>query len=182
MAMIEQGMALLGQVRTVLDAPCGVGRATIWLARHGFKATGVDLGEGAVTVAKQEVAAARVEATIEMQDIFRMTYPAGAFDAVLCFRLLHHFPEPQVRFRLIQELCRVASRYVLISYISPLSVTSMRRRIRKVLTGKPVKQNPVTLDELTHAFQNADYIFHGRIPRSRFLHSLQLAAYRRSTI
>ena len=54
MALIRRGMALAAGVRTVLDAPCGVGRATILLARMGYKKTDLktEIGLSSTTIAK----------------------------------------------------------------------------------------------------------------------------------
>ena len=65
MALVRRGMALVDGVDTVLDAPCGVGRATIMLAQMGYQATGADLGEGAIRLARLEVAQAGVPAIMQ---------------------------------------------------------------------------------------------------------------------
>ena len=48
MAMIEEAMRHVQGVTRMLDAPCGVGRAAIWLAQQGINVTGVDLGDAAL--------------------------------------------------------------------------------------------------------------------------------------
>src|SRR5690606_33497654 len=142
MQMIAAGMAMTTDVVTVLDAPCGVGRASIWLASQGHSVTGVDLGNGALELARDLADEAGVFLIFELRDVFAMPYEDTFFDATLCFRLLHHFDNAKIRGRLIDELCRVSRRYVLISRITPVSITSIRRRLRFLLTGKPIKQYP----------------------------------------
>ena len=48
MAMLAKAFAKTKDVQKVLDAPCGVGRASIWLAQQGKQVTGIDLGEAAL--------------------------------------------------------------------------------------------------------------------------------------
>jgi len=71
----------------LLDAPCGIGRVAIPLARLGFEVTGVDLSPHLVDVAKKKVEAfpTKVPAKFlvgDMRDL-RSKLSAGGFDAVL---------------------------------------------------------------------------------------------------
>lgn len=179
MLMIEQAMNMTEGVRTVLDAPCGVGRASIWLAGKGYEVTGIDLGEAALALASQLAVDAGVQVQFATQDLFAMPYRDRAFDATLCFRFLHHFESPELRSRLIAEICRVSKRHVLISRMTPVSVTSMRRRIRYFLTGKPVKQYPMNARELDREMRRCGFEAVGHSGRLPLLSSLQLQVYRR---
>jgi 2-polyprenyl-3-methyl-5-hydroxy-6-metoxy-1,4-benzoquinol methylase len=178
MALIERGFALCSEVKTALDAPCGVGRATVWMARQGYQATGIDLGEAAVEYTRKAFTEAGVDGDAHQMDVENTDFADRAFDAVLCFRLLHHFPDPEPRRRLIRELCRVSDRYVLISYISPWSVTSIRRRIQR-LFGKRLKQFHTPLSEVRAYFAEQGFSLVDDLPQQRFLHSLHLAVFRR---
>src|SRR5690554_5488849 len=173
MAMLAKAFAKTSGLERVLDAPCGVGRASIWLAEQGLDVTGIDLGKATLTLAGELANEAGVEVKFESHDIFALPYESGHFDATLCFRLLHHFESEELRARLIAEICRVSDRYVLMSRITPLSVTSLRRRLRRFVSGKPIKQYPVTAKAL-----HAEFTKHGFKPicqlgGSQFLHSLQ---------
>jgi 2-polyprenyl-3-methyl-5-hydroxy-6-metoxy-1,4-benzoquinol methylase len=179
MAMIARALALTTGIQSMLDAPCGVGRASIWLAQQGIRSTGIDLGEAALELARRLAADAGVVVQFEKQDIFALPYPDRHFDATLCFRLLHHFESNTLRSRLISEICRVSHQYVLISRISPFSVTSLRRRLRNWVSGKAIKQYPVTAAELDREFQRAGFKPVGRAGRFELFHSLQLQVYSR---
>lgn len=179
MQMIANAMGLTKGIRTVLDAPCGVGRATIWMAQQGFQVTGIDLGEAALALAARLLEDLGLQATLASHDIFALPYADKAFDATLCFRLLHHFESPELRTRLIREVCRVSGKYVLMSRISPLSVTSLRRRVRLLLTGKPIKQYPVSATQMHAEFAAAGFVPVGATGRFALFHSLQLQVYSR---
>jgi 2-polyprenyl-3-methyl-5-hydroxy-6-metoxy-1,4-benzoquinol methylase len=171
-----------GEVSTALDAPCGVGRISVWLGRRGYAVTAIDLGIAAVEMTRSLLAQERiVEASTQRMDIFDTSFPEKRFDATVCFRLLHHFEDPEVQQQLIQELCRVTKKYVIISYISPYSVTSIRRRLRKKLFNKPIKQYPNTITQLETMFASDNFEPHRLVQRSGFLHSLQLAVFARKS-
>tara|TARA_R110002167_G_scaffold30424_2_gene100483 strand:+ start:51058 stop:51693 length:636 start_codon:yes stop_codon:yes gene_type:complete len=179
MAMLTKAFAKTKDVHKVLDAPCGVGRASIWLAQQGKQVTGIDLGEAALALAAELAQKAGVNAQFESQDIFALTYADKAFDATLCFRLLHHFESEALQARLIAEICRVSDRYVVMSRISPSSFTSLRRRLRRVLSGKAIKQYPVSAAQLDAEFAKHGFTSLGKVARSELLHSLQLHVYMR---
>ena len=183
MQMVSEAFQMLpsAEVKAVLDAPCGVGRLSLWLAQKGFKVSAVDLGESAVKLTNELLSDQSFKETAQWQDIFNMQFADGEFDASVCFRLLHHFKEVGDQQKLIAELCRVSSKYVVISYFSTYSVTSLRRRLRKVLTGKPVKQNPMSLSHLKGLFEPHHYELLGTVKRSGFLHSLQVAVFKKSS-
>jgi SAM-dependent methyltransferase len=178
MALIRRGLDFIEGVETFLDAPCGTGRATIMLTRLGFTTTGVDLGTAAVTVARRKVAEAGVRATIENADLERLPFAENSFDAALCFRLYHHFPNDQIRRRVISALCRVSKKYVLISYFSPLSPTSMRRTLKAKLLNKPSRQVATSLSSIKALFQEQDFHLVTDIPQRRFLNTLHLAVFK----
>ena len=177
MALIRRALPLLTDVKTILDAPCGVGRATIMLAQSGYVVTGVDLGEGALEFARKAVREAKVAATIEKQDLVKLDYADRQFDAVLCFRLIHHLPTPHHRDEIIGELCRVANKYVLISYLSPWSYTSSQRLLKKKLGTKYSVQNITPLTEIQGYFKRHGYKLVKDFARAQFIHSLHLAVF-----
>ncbi len=179
MGLLAKAFAKTKDIHKVLDAPCGVGRASIWLAQQGHEVTGIDLGEGALDLARDLAAKAKVSAQFESQDIFALGYDDEAFDATLCFRLLHHFESEALQARLIAEICRVSKRYVVISRISPSSFMSLRRRLRHALSGKPIKQYPVSEAQLDAQFAKHGFTPLGKVARSEFLHSLQVHVYMR---
>lgn len=187
MALIDRGLAAINLQEgrdsapfSILDAPCGVGRATIHLANKEFLATGIDLGEGAIKVARDQAALASVDITIDQGDLLNTPYSNDQFNAVLCFRFLHHLPTPNHRQQIIDELCRVSKKYVLISYLSPWSPTSIRRQLKYYLTGKTSYQHRNTLSELQSYFATQNFELVKDIAQSPFIHSLHLAVFRRT--
>ena len=181
MQMVAEAVGMLGQgeVKTILDAPCGVGRLSLWLGQKGFQVTAVDLGEAAVQLTRDLLEEQNVPAQVRCQNIFQLQYSDRAFDATVCFRLLHHFALAADQQALTAELCRVSDKFVIISFFSPYSFTSLRRKLRKVLRGTEVKQNPNSLQDLQIMFQPHGFALVGTVRRSMFLHSLQVAVFAR---
>lgn len=177
MATIDRALGKLDQVKTFLDIPCGTGRASIFLASRGYQTVGADLGEGAVDISREEARKAGVDCRIEKNDLEAMSYDDNAFDAALCFRMFHHFPDDTTRSRAVAELCRVAKRYVLISYLNPWSLTSIKRRLRAALGGKRSRQHLTPIADLDKFFEPHDFTRIADIPVRKFLNSLHLAVY-----
>jgi SAM-dependent methyltransferase len=68
---------------TALDLGCGEGADAIWLARQGWRVTGVDISGVALERARAHAAEAGVAERIDWQRIdLATTFPAGTFDLV----------------------------------------------------------------------------------------------------
>ncbi len=179
MALIERALQKLDAPQSFLDAPCGVGRASVMLERKGFKVTGVDLGEGALQAAQAAVKAINGSTRIERADLEDLPYADRSFDACLCFRFIHHLPSDDLRDRVIVQLCRVSERYVLISYLSPLSVTSFRRALAQRFLGKTSVQYRTSLATLERHFQRQGFTLLKDFAQMPLIHSLHLAIFER---
>jgi len=75
-----------------LDVGCGEGRNTIWLARRGWHATGVDFSPVAIDKARQLAAHSGVEADFAVADLTVWEPDPAMFDLVAWVYV--HFPEP----------------------------------------------------------------------------------------
>ena len=65
-----------------LDVACGAGRNAVWLARRGWRVTGVDFSEVALRAAGELARAAGVEVEWIEADAVTWTPPARAYDLV----------------------------------------------------------------------------------------------------
>lgn len=180
MHTIFKALQYTEQVTSILDAPCGVGRATIALTKKGYSATGIDLGKSAVKVARDQARISGVDATFEYGDITHLPYNSGTFDATLCFRLYHHFPDDNIRSEIVAELCRVSKKYVLISYLSPYAFTSIKRKIRTKLGGKLSRQYTTQLSDLIQKFESHNCELIKNVPQFKFIHTLHIAVFKKS--
>jgi 2-polyprenyl-3-methyl-5-hydroxy-6-metoxy-1,4-benzoquinol methylase len=163
----------------VLDVPCGGGRVGIWLAQNGYTVTVADLSEPMLNIARQNVRLESVDVEVQRQDIECLQYAAQSFDAVISFRLFHHFPNAEIRARAIAELCRVARRHVLLSYFSPWAGTSVKRQLQKKLFGRKMAKFATPLSEVKGYFQQNGFAFVRNFARAPLLHTLNLAVFER---
>jgi ubiquinone/menaquinone biosynthesis C-methylase UbiE len=140
----------------------------------------VDLGEAAVRLSHDLLAEEGLAAQFSIQNIMALDFADRQFDCSLCFRLLHHFQDRQDKASLIRELCRVSSRFVVISYFSTRSLTTLKRLLRQQFSGKPLKQYPDDLRDLETLFSSNGFRLYRSVERSRVLHSLQVAVFERA--
>lgn len=96
---------------SVLDAGCGEGFATGYLAEHlpGARFEGVDVSEGAIAYARQHFGE---RVTYQVGSVYELPFDDNAFDLVLCSEVLEHLDRPDLAVR---ELARVARRHVLMT-------------------------------------------------------------------
>ena len=78
----------------VLDIGCGPGRNTIYLARHGWRATGIDMVPRALAAARRNARAAGADATFVHGDVTHLAElgVGGRFDLLLDFGCFHTVP------------------------------------------------------------------------------------------
>jgi ubiquinone/menaquinone biosynthesis C-methylase UbiE len=116
---------------------------------------------------------------VARQDVERLTYADSQFDTVISFRLFHHFPNAEIRQRAVAELCRVARKFVVLSYFSPASVTSLKRRLRVVMGGRPSEKHPTSLGEVESYFTRAGFRLVKNFAQMPLIHTLHLAVFER---
>lgn len=95
---LEDSISLLPKGR-VLDIAMGSGRNTIYLAKMGFDAAGVDISEKAVETALERAKSAGVNIDARVADIEAGDYiiPKGTYDVIICFNYLHRPLVKQIR-------------------------------------------------------------------------------------
>ena len=90
----------------ILDVGCGAGSNVLYLARSGFRASGVDLSIGAVTAARSRISEAHLDARIDEGDVLALPFPAGSFDGLIDNGCFHTIPLRR-RGRYADEVHRV---------------------------------------------------------------------------
>jgi SAM-dependent methyltransferase len=93
---LAAGEWLIRQLRSgarILDVGCGTGKPTArQLVDAGFEVTGIDISEGMLRLARQNVP----EAKLRQLDIVDLEESLGPFDAVIDFFSLLMFPRSQI--------------------------------------------------------------------------------------
>ena len=178
MRLVRRGFGLI-PLGTVLDAPCGGGRVSLELAPLGYQITSADLALPMVEIARENVRAAGYNFAVVQEDVEKLSFPDRHFDSVVSFRLFHHFPTPEIRGRVIRELCRVAKRHVALSYFSPFSITSAKRRMRMAIGGRVSDKHQTPLAEVESYFKAAGFRLVQDFARMPLIHTLHLAVFER---
>lgn len=98
---------------SVLEAGCGSGILTTFLATQGYKATGVDNNEEVVTLARECAQKLRSKAIFRCGDIFQLSYPSKSFNVVFSNGVLEHFSDDDI-LSILREESRI-SEYIVFS-------------------------------------------------------------------
>lgn len=88
--------------REVLDAGCGVGYGTAFLADAAHRAVGGDVDESSIAYARERYARSNTDFVV--LDATAMPFPDGSFDVVCSFETIEHVTDPAV---FVMEAARV---------------------------------------------------------------------------
>jgi SAM-dependent methyltransferase len=87
---------------SALDIGCGTGESSIWLSRHGFKVTGIDISGTAINIAKSKPGGKRCRFLV--MDFLAETLDGKKFDFVFDMGCFHVFHEADQRDRFAQKV------------------------------------------------------------------------------
>ena len=128
-----------------LDCPCGAGRLGPVLLRRAVRLVCADLSgpmlHEAQSALDQPARAGRVGFVRAAAE--QLPFAKGAFDVLVCHRLLHHIADPAARGRLFSELARVAGRWVVLSF---QDATTLKRRLQRSRPRRRVALTPRELE------------------------------------
>ena len=115
---VARALERAGASGRLLDCPCGAGRLVPTLLERAQHVTAVDLSPAMVAEARDALAplaaSGRVDFALASAD--RLPFEDGAFDTVVCHRLLHHLERREDRAAVLHELRRVARRSLVLSF------------------------------------------------------------------
>jgi SAM-dependent methyltransferase len=94
----------------VLDAACGVGYGSAYLAEVARRVVGVDLDEEAIAYARRRYAAPNVE--FRVGDLLDLDLPHASFDAVCSFETIEHLPDQERFLGHVARVLRPAGTFV----------------------------------------------------------------------
>jgi len=76
----------------ILDIGCGAGTNSLFLARAGFKVTGIDVAEGAVAAARERAEKAGLSVDFRVGDALDLPFPEGHFGGAIDIGCFHTLP------------------------------------------------------------------------------------------
>jgi len=116
---IRRGLADVPRGSTVLDLPCGAGRLLPTLVDLGFRVTEADSSPHMLERARDHAVVHGVDCAdvaFAVANALSTGFDDGAFDAVVCNRLFHHFIEPETRRAALRELQRISAGPMVVSF------------------------------------------------------------------
>ena len=91
-----------GRGRTLLDAGCGAGRWSVFLAKSGWVVTGADISQELIRLAAPATDVTYIASAVQDLDL-----PAGQFDEWLSVTALQHITSPQEFDAALDNLTRM---------------------------------------------------------------------------
>lgn len=121
---IENFLSGFAPFEKVLDVPCGYGRMGSLLKKFCRTLTGCDISQEMLLEVGEGVYDHLVRA-----DIKNLPFPDGSFELVVSIRLFHHLDEEEIK-RAMDELLRISSCMILLSFYKPVKIHSAVRKVR----------------------------------------------------
>ncbi len=172
--LVERALRGVPRGETIVDVPCGAGRMTVLLAALGFRPAAADVSPAMVELARLRFGRDGIVVPVEQRDLEATGWPDQAFDNVFSFRFFRHLPTDAQRRRVAAELCRVAARRVIVSYLDARSWTWRKRALETRVFGKTFGKHPLSPRVMKGFFEEAGFhpvADHARLP---LLHSLRV--------
>jgi cyclopropane fatty-acyl-phospholipid synthase-like methyltransferase len=172
--LAARALAGVDRNETIMDAPCGAGRMTVFLAELGFRPAAADVSPAMVELAGQRCADEGLEVPVEVADLESTGWPDDAYDNLFSFRFFHHLPTLELQRRVAVEMCRVTRRRVLVSYLDARSWTSRRRALEARLKHRIPGKHTLTPPQMTGLFETAGFKVVADYARLPLIHSLRI--------
>ena len=166
---IQKALAETPDVLSVLDLPCGTGRFTGRLAEMGVKVVGSDIS---LQMMHEAAASPRVDHPgIEgyvQADAEALPFQNASFDCIVSIRFMFHV-DPVTRRRILREMGRVSTRWLIIDYRHRYSARWVAWQVRHALGLLREKPERVSRRGLQSEFHDAGLKIRRVIPVRRWL-------------
>ncbi len=136
----------------LLDVPCGTGKLAEVLSRHGREVLAADISMEMMILAKAAYEGQPGFRGFIRCDVTQLPFADESFDTVVCLRLIHLIP-PSLRRDIINELARIASCRLIVSYGLTTRFQRIRLKLRKMITGGISAPHPVKFDVARQDFE-----------------------------
>jgi 2-polyprenyl-3-methyl-5-hydroxy-6-metoxy-1,4-benzoquinol methylase len=121
---------------TILDAGCGTGQMSLFLARAGRRVVGADIARASLRLAAAAAKRFELDGVRFVQtDLHCPALRKGAFDVVYSSGVLHHTPDPRAAFARVAQLARPGGWIVLGLYNAIARIPLRVRRAVARLSG-----------------------------------------------
>ncbi|PWJ87934.1 methyltransferase family protein [Mesorhizobium loti] len=136
----------------LLDVPCGTGKLAQVLSQQGREVLAADISMEMMVLAKTSYEGQPGFRGFIRCDVTKLPFADESFDTVVCLRLIHLIP-PHLRRDIINELARISSYRLIVSYGLTTRFQRIRLKLRKMITGGISAPHPVRLDVARQDFE-----------------------------
>ena len=102
--------------KQLLEVGCGIGIDLVRFAKHGALATGVDLAEVAVDLARKNLGLHHVRGDIQVMDGEHLQFPDKSFDVIYAHGVLQYTNDPEAMVREIYRVLKPRGEAILMVY------------------------------------------------------------------
>jgi ubiquinone/menaquinone biosynthesis C-methylase UbiE len=170
-ALSQALTSIQNELDTVLDLPCGTGRATEIVRQFTSRVTGADISPAMIAEAARRLGSSGRPAFVSA-NVTQQPFPDNAFSCITSIRFMMHLDDTTRRAAL-REMARVASRYVVVEYGYTTGWLRLRRAMkRRMLTlfGKKTSfVRAVPWESIRTDIDQADLVLHRAYPTARGL-------------
>jgi len=173
---------------SVLDLPCGAGRLIPLLKRLGYGVTAADVSVHMLEQAQYYTGPFGencIDETdhFQLADIFETGFDDNYFDAVVCHRLLHYFPKPEVRQRALKELRRICSGPIVVTFLCDFAIDEVWDCVLNAIRRrKPRGCIPISYKVLAEDARKAGLLVKKWMPMRPFISKRWYAVLERDTV
>lgn len=118
----------------ILDLPCGTGRLSRLFSENGHNVVAADISPSMVSVARGKTWTGR-KVEFVVCDAEKLPFSDGVFDCVVSLRFMG-FLSPPIRLKVLGEMSRVTTNWLILFHHDPSSLKGIFRRIKNRLRGK----------------------------------------------
>jgi len=141
---IARGLSQVPRGSLVLDLPCGTGRMYPLLKDLDLHVVEADSSPYMVDHARRKaeesgLSGGQKQDRFLVSDIFHTGFENRQFDAVICNRLFHHFPDSQTRQQALRELARICSGPIVVSFFSIAATDALKFLYKKYILNKTIQ-------------------------------------------
>ena len=175
MVCIESALSGLPSDSRVLDLPCGTGRLEVMLLDRGYTVVAADYAHAMIEAAQayhtnllEHDPARSARLVFQREDILNTTFEDNTFDAIICNRLFHHYPEAALRQQVLAELKRISKDRIIVSFFSNFALSALRFHLSNTLKGiTPDDRIPIWYKSFEQDIQLAGLRISGAYPVRR---------------
>jgi len=153
-------------VETILDMPCGNGRFADFFYGKGYRYCGADVSLEMISVlAKEQREKDRAPLLVRCEGE-ALPFKDEVFDSVVCIRFLHHHMPDSVRVKILEEMRRVSSKWLIVQSqrLRHLGLPVIMKVVSRKLLGKKVRRYRFRREALAAGWneENRDKRFRSR--------------------